>query len=57
VTAGPRIEVDEFVQPLALNETAGVAGKENKLRMTPKFSRGRPRAMAVAHAVEINGAE
>ena len=53
-TSGARIEADESVQPVALKETAGVAGKGKQARDDADVSRARPRMTAVAHAIKIN---
>ena len=53
-TSDARIEADESVQPLALKETTGVAGKRKQVEDGAEVSRGRPRTTAVAHAIKIN---
>ena len=56
-TSDARIEADESVQPLALKETAGVAGKRKQVEDDAEVSRGRPRTTAVAHAIKIDRRE
>src|SRR6266581_1925398 len=53
-TSVARIEADESVLPLALKETAGVAGKGKQVEDDAEVSLGLPRTTAVAHAIKIN---
>jgi hypothetical protein len=53
-TCDPCIEADEAVQPLALKETADVAGKRKQVEDDAEISRGRPRTKAAANAIKIN---